>query len=391
MKIKEPIELYIHIPFCKKKCNYCDFLSYAAPCEEREVYVKALLEQIRIVASGMVPGCDPFDPPEERETKYKVSTVYIGGGTPSVLMDEQISDILCQLKESFDILEDAEITIEANPGTLTLEKLKNMRNAGINRLSLGLQSASAEELENLGRIHTFEEFEESYVNAREAGFDNINVDIMTALPGQTKEILGDTISKVIRFNPEHISAYSLIIEEETPFFDLYGDIDGPVVGEAMERELYYFARKMLTDAGYKQYEISNFAKEGYESRHNTGYWKRIPYFGLGLGAASFFAEFRVTNTESMSEYLKDPTTFMSVNRVSENDAMEEFMYLGLRMMKGVNTLDFYKEFGRDIEDVYGKRIQKLLEDNLITFENNIICLTDKGIDYGNHVFSQFLL
>jgi len=391
MKIKEPIELYIHIPFCKKKCNYCDFLSYAAPCEEREAYVKALLEQIRIVASGIVPGCDPEDPPEERESKFRVSTVYIGGGTPSLLSDEQISNILCQLKESFDILENAEITIEANPGTLTLGKLENMRKSGINRLSLGLQSVNEEELKVLGRIHNYDDFVESYVNARKAGFDNISVDIMTALPGQTKELLKATIDKVLDLNPEHISAYSLIIEEETPFFDLYGDIEGPVVGEDLERELYYYAKDRLSEAGFKQYEISNFAKPGYESRHNTGYWKRVHYLGLGLGAASFFAGFRVTNTESMSEYLKDPTTFMSVNRLSENDEMEEFMYLGLRMIKGVNTSEFYKAFGREIDDVYGSRIQKLIDDELLSREDNIISLTNKGIDYGNHVFSQFLL
>ena len=391
MKIKEPLELYIHIPFCKKKCNYCDFLSYPAPCEEREKYVESLLEQIRVVASGLVPGCDPDDFPDERDSKFKVSTVYIGGGTPSLLGDEQIEKILCQLKERFDILEDAEITMEANPGTLTMDKLIVMKKSGINRLSLGLQSANEEELKALGRIHSYQDFVESFENARKAGFDNISVDIMTALPEQNEEKLENTLAKVIEMNPEHISAYSLIIEEDTPFYDMYGDIDGPVVGEKLERELYYYTREQLEKAGYCQYEISNFAKKRYESRHNLGYWKRIPYFGLGLGAASFFAGFRVTNTESISEYFKNPCTFASCQRLSENDAMEEFMYLGLRMSDGVCEKDFYHEFGKNLEEVYGKRISKLINDGLLEKIENRYRLTKKGIDYGNYVFSQFLL
>jgi len=391
MKIKEPIQLYIHIPFCVKKCNYCDFLSYAAPCEEKEQYVEKLLEQIRVVASGTVPGSDPDDPPKEREEKFKVSTVYIGGGTPTSLNENRLKEILCQLRESFDLLPDAEIAIEANPGTLSKEKLLVMRENGVNRLSLGLQSANEDELKALGRIHSFNDFVESYVNARKAGFDNISVDIMTALPRQSRDALSNTIEKVIELKPEHVSAYSLIIEEDTPFFDLYGDIDGPVVGEELERELYYFAKSRLEEAGYEQYEISNFARPGFESRHNTGYWRRTPYFGLGLGASSFFAGFRVTNTESISEYFKNPSAFSGCQKLSENDEMEEFMYLGLRMMKGVDISQFQRTFGRDFDEVYGGRVDKLVKDGLLIKEGQALKLSKKGIDYGNFVFSQFLL
>lgn len=395
MKISEPIELYIHIPFCVKKCNYCDFLSYAAEEEEKSAYVDALLTQIRMVGTGLVPGCDPDDPDfEEREEKFKASTVYIGGGTPTVLSKEQIEAILTQVRESFDILPDAEITMEANPGTIDSDKLSVMRSCGVNRLSLGLQSACEDELKCLGRIHSYEQFEKSFDDARNAGFDNISIDVMTALPEQDEERLRSTLMKVIGKNPEHISAYSLIIEEDTPFFEQYGDLEGPVVGEEMERKLYYLTREVLEQAGYIQYEISNFAKPGYEAVHNCGYWKRKHYFGLGLGASSFFDRYRVTGTESISEYFKNPCAFDTVTKLSDNDIMEEYMYLGLRMMEGVDKDSFNKEFlskGADFDSMYGKRVNKLIEDGLLKDENGRISLTWKGIDYGNFVFSQFLL
>lgn len=392
--LQEPVEIYIHIPFCKRKCNYCDFLSYSAQPEIRAKYVEALLDQIRVVGAGILPGDDPSNYDDDDsiiESKIKVCTVYIGGGTPSVLTPEQIDRILCQLKDSFDVLPDAEITMEANPGTLNKDAIKKLYNTGINRISLGLQSANADELEMLGRIHTYEQFEECYVNCRTAGFKNINVDIMTALPKQTPDTLTNTLSKVIALGPEHISAYSLIIEEETPFYELYGDIDGPVVGEETERKLYYLMRDKLIAAGYEHYEISNFAKSGFESRHNCGYWTRVPYLGLGLGASSFFDIYRVTNTESMSEYLKNPEAFSSCTRLSENDAMEEFMFLGLRMMKGVSRADFGARYNSTFDSVYGKVTDKLMAKGLLVADDDRIFLTKDGIDHGNFVFSQFLL
>lgn len=396
MKILEPLELYIHIPFCVKKCNYCDFLSYAAEEDERSAYVDALLTQIRMVGTGLVPGCDPEDPDfEERENKFKVSTIYIGGGTPTVLTKEQIASVLTQVRESFDILSDAEITVEANPGTVDPDKLKCMRDNGVNRLSLGLQSSCEDELKCLGRIHTYEQFEKCFNDARLAGFDNISVDVMTALPDQNEKKLRSTLMKVIEKNPEHISAYSLIVEEDTPFYEKYGDIEGPVVGEEMERKLYYLTREILEENGYMQYEISNFAKPGYEAVHNCGYWKRKHYFGLGLGASSFFDRYRVAGTESISEYFKNPCAFDNVSKLSDNDIMEEYMYLGLRMTEGISTTDFDREFaasmGTDFATLYGKKADKLIAEGLMKEENDRLSLTKKGIDYGNFVFSQFLL
>lgn len=396
MKINEPLEVYVHIPFCVKKCNYCDFLSYAAQDEEKEKYVDALLTQIRMVAAGLVPGMDAEDPDfEDREEKFKVSTVYIGGGTPTTLSDNQLKAIMDELFNSFDILPDAEITIEANPRTVDENKLKVLKGAGVNRLSLGLQSSNEEELKCLGRIHSFEDFENSFKMARAAGFTNISVDIMTAIPNQNEEILNNTIDKVLELGPEHISAYSLIIEEDTPFYELYGEMDEPVVGQEMERKLYYLCRDRLKKAGYIQYEISNFAKKGFEAKHNKGYWERKHYFGLGLGASSFFDCYRVTGCESISEYFKNPTAFESVNKLSLNDAMEEFMYLGLRKMEGVSKSEFNDTFslkaGKSFDDIYKNRVSKLVKDGLLEENGDRLYLTSKGIDYGNFVFSQFLI
>lgn len=396
MKINEPLEIYVHIPFCVKKCNYCDFLSYAAQDEEKEKYVDALLTQIRMVAAGLVPGMDAEDPDfEDREEKFKVSTVYIGGGTPTTLNDNQLKAIMDELFNSFDILPDAEITIEANPRTVDDNKLRVLKSAGVNRLSLGLQSADEEELKCLGRIHSFEDFENSFKMARAAGFTNISVDIMTAIPNQNEEILNNTIDKVLELGPEHISAYSLIIEEDTPFYELYGEMDEPVVGQEMERKLYYLCCDRLKKAGYIQYEISNFAKKGFEAKHNKGYWERKHYFGLGLGASSFFDCYRVTGCESISEYFKNPTAFESVNKLSLNDAMEEFMYLGLRKMEGVSKSEFNDTFslkaGKSFDDIYKNRVSKLVKDGLLEENGDRLYLTSKGIDYGNFVFSQFLI
>lgn len=413
MKKDEPIEIYVHIPFCVKKCNYCDFLSYPADERIKDKYVDALCNQIGIVGAHILPGQNY---PEDENTsedfffdeddyeasflheanhddseKMKVSTVYFGGGTPTCLSTGQLERILCKLKEKFDFLPDTEVTIEVNPGTVSDYDLEYLCKMGFNRISIGLQSANEDELRALGRIHTYEDFVYCYKNARKAGFNNINVDVMTALPNQTQEKLLNTLNKVIKLSPEHISAYSLIIEEDTPFYELYGDIEGPVVGEKTERSLYYLMRDTLAAAGYLRYEISNFAKPGYESRHNTGYWKRIPYIGFGLGASSFYDNIRVSITESVSEYIKDPMTAASVQKLSQTDAMEEFMFLGLRMQKGVDKNDFKMQFGRTAEDVFGRAITRLMEEGLLVSSDGRYYLTDKGIDYGNYAFSQFLM
>ena len=386
-------EIYVHIPFCVRKCNYCDFLSYPADEKTKDKYVDALCDQIGIVGEGILPGKLIED--EDREDDfcfdYEISTVYFGGGTPTTLKMEQLKRVMCRIKEKFTLLPDAEITIEVNPGTVDKDDLIYLNRMGFNRLSIGLQSSNADELSLLGRIHSYEDFEYCFKAAREAGFLNINVDVMTALPNQTEEKLKNTLSKVIKLDPEHISAYSLIIEEDTPFYEKYGDIEGPVVGEETERRLYYMMRDTLNDAGYVRYEISNFAKEGYESRHNLGYWRRVPYFGLGLGAASFYDDVRVSNTESMSEYLKDPMAVGTMQRLTSRDAMEEFMFLGLRTTEGVFKREFFEKFGAAADEIYARAITKLVGEGLLISEGGRYYLTDKGIDYGNYAFSQFLM
>ncbi len=282
------LELYVHIPFCVRKCNYCDFLSAPADEKAQNEYVAALLNEIEI-RSGAMKDCT-------------VSSIYIGGGTPSVLVPGKVTEILCKLKNCFFISKDAEITIEVNPGTTNLCKLKEYKAAGINRISIGCQSANEEELRMLGRIHDFAEFQKCYDMVRQVGFDNVNVDLMTALPRQDISKLNASIDAVLglKMRPEHISAYSLIIEENTPFYEQFKECDGPVVGEEMERKLYWHMVNRLADAGYVHYEISNFAYPGYESRHNSGYWTGVSYMGLGLGASSYLPKERCLNAATGS-------------------------------------------------------------------------------------------
>ncbi len=278
---KKPLELYIHIPFCIRKCAYCDFLSAPAAPEVQEAYVGQLLQEI--AASKKLPE------------DYEAVTVFFGGGTPGILKGELLCSILRALRDRFSVREDAEITVEANPGTVNRDKLVQYREAGVNRISLGLQSADNQELKLLGRIHTWEQFLESFQLARETGFRNINVDLMSALPGQTTESVHRTLERVLALSPEHISAYSLILEEGTPFYKRYEGHPELLPSEEEERQMYYDTRDRLCACGYEHYEISNFAKPGYACRHNLGYWERTDYKGFGLGAASLLENVRYTN------------------------------------------------------------------------------------------------
>lgn len=401
---REKMELYIHIPFCVQKCNYCDFLSFVVNDDVREEYVDALLRQI--------------DLESERSSMYlygyrEISSIYFGGGTPTVLSAKQLDRIMNALARRFKLSSDIEITIEANPGTVDLNKLKDIRKSGFNRISIGMQSANDRELGMLGRIHTYDEFKKCYINARLADFSNISIDVMTGLPNQTEEILAKTLDNVIALYPEHVSTYSLIIEENTPFWEKYGHVEGPVVGEEQERKLYWSTVEKLKINGYNHYEISNFARKGYESRHNTGYWTRIPYLGLGLGASSFLYQnkeakmnpygdgvydyhygvnaIRKKNTTSLKEYLQNPDVKEEENILDLKDEIEEYMFLGLRMMKGINIETFNQEFNYGFFDLYAKKIDKLLAEGLIMIDGNIIKLSERGIDYGNYVFSEFLI
>ena len=371
-----PLELYVHIPFCVRKCQYCDFLSGPSDEETKDRYIEALLKEIRAA---------------EHTEDYEIVSVFIGGGTPSALKAEAIASIMSTLQEQFFFCEDAEVTIEANPGTVDLEKLTIYRNVGINRLSLGLQSTDAEELKLLGRIHSYEEFLKSYEWAREAGFSNINIDLMFAIPGQTGEAWRQHLYQVAELNPEHISAYSLIIEEGTPFAEQNLDLPD----EDTEYQMYEDTAEILERYGYRQYEISNYAKQGYMCRHNAGYWQRREYLGFGLGASSLYRGMRFLNTRRMQEYLKESRNPDQIRKdvtvLSRNERIEEFMFLGLRMTEGISEKKFEENFDVRLMDVYGDILQKYEETGFMEHIETKWRLTRKGIHVSNHILADFLL
>ena len=376
MKRKDTsFELYIHIPFCVRKCAYCDFLSAPGSEEAKASYTEALLREIEAVKT------------EKRE----VSSIFVGGGTPSALSPSLMGDIFEKIHKSFSVAPDAEITIEANPGTLSKEKLFLYRNVGINRLSLGLQSPEAAELKSLGRIHTYEEFLESFSLAREAGFQNINVDLMCALPDQTYEGWVRNLRKVAALHPEHISAYSLIIEEGTPFAKRKLNLPD----EDTEYRMYEDTAGILSEYGYEQYEISNYAKKDLACQHNVGYWTRKEYLGLGLGAASLWGNQRFSNTSDFSLYLNNSGFPEKIrgdrDALSLEAEMSEFMFLGLRMTKGVSKAEFLEGFGVSIESVYGKVLDKYKSVGLLEETEGRIFLTRAGIHVSNGVMAEFLL
>lgn len=407
----EKLEIYIHIPFCAKKCDYCDFLSMCAGNGKKREYVSALINEIKLS--------------KDRMKGYLVDTVFIGGGTPSILEEKYILEIMEALRACCKIDEKAEITIECNPGTVDAQKMEFYKKAGINRISFGLQSANDKELEALGRIHNYSRFEESFQLARTAGFDNINVDIMSALPGQTLESYQNTIKKVLTLNPEHISAYSLIVEEETPLYDKVEQAKEAGINilpdEDVERDMYYKTEEMLNAAGYDRYEISNYCKKGFMCRHNVGYWKRTEYLGFGLGAASLYKDTRYSNLVDLNQYIavmsgngsesdsnfwgdniyeddiwdirEDSLSIIQgkIQRLSVKDRMEEFMFLGLRMVEGISVAEFEKCFNRKFDTVYGKVADKLINQNLLMKEGGRIRLTKRGMDVSNYAMSEFLL
>lgn len=372
----------MHIPFCARKCGYCDFLSAPADPGTQQEYVKALAAELRAWGASL--------------SGYRVQTVFLGGGTPSLLPGPLTGEILAAIRQAFELSGAAEITIEANPGTFDEEKLYAYREMGINRLSIGLQSADDNELKLLGRIHTYEQFENGFCLARKAGFDNISVDLMSALPGQTETSWETTLNRVISLGPEHISAYSLIIEEGTPFYERYtGSGEAMLPDEETERMMYYRTLELLAAAGYCRYEISNYAKPGYESRHNSGYWTGAEYLGTGLGASSYLGNARFCNTRDLKEYLENSETPSKIQREhhiqTDQDNMEEFMFLGLRMMKGIRMEEFFKRFGKSLDEVYGEVTARLVGQGLIARDAGRLWLTDYGIDVSNAVLAEFLL
>ena len=398
---KKTLGIYVHIPFCIQKCLYCDFLSAPSDDATRESYVNALLAEIDAQAP-LYKG-------------FQVHTVFFGGGTPSLLMPEQTAAILERLYQRFSFLpeKEMEITLEANPGTLTEEKLRAWRKAGVNRLSIGLQSAHDEELKSLGRIHTWKEFLWGYEAARRAGFSNLNIDLMSALPGQSVESWMDTLESVVELKPEHISAYSLIIEEGTPFYDWYGPQDAasekrqmekrkPLPSEEEDRLMYERTGEYLAKGGYGRYEISNYALPGFACRHNLAYWERTDYAGFGLGAASLRENVRWSNTAELAEYLahagqtgEETRIKKEMTRLSIQDQMEEFMFLGLRKMEGVNASAFERLYGKPLEAVYEEPVERLIREGLLLRYQKedgsvFFRLSDKGIDVSNYALAMFL-
>ena len=380
----QALELYIHIPFCVRKCYYCDFLSGVSDENRREEYVKALLTEIRMRAGE----CE----------KYTVTSIFIGGGTPSLMQGARIERILEEIRRGYVLDKGVEITIEMNPGTVDKEKLAAYKRAGINRLSIGLQSAENEELKKIGRIHTWEQFLHTWQLVRNMGFQNVNVDIMSALPGQSVAGYERTLQRVLSLPdpPEHISAYSLIVEEGTDFYRWQeeGKLDLPEEDE--DRQMYHLTKKLLAEKGYERYEISNYAKPGFACAHNCGYWKRAEYLGLGLGAASLLKNVRFHNTESLEKYLANPCGCREdVHVLTDGEQIEETLFLGLRLTMGISEKEFVGCFSRTLDEIYGDVIEKNIQNGLLRWtkqgEDRWLSLTEKGLDVSNYVMAQFLL
>lgn len=387
--------LYVHIPFCVKRCKYCDFNSYKMDIDSKKRYIEDLKIEMELYSNKLY-----------KDNKYKnkeccslnkndkITSIFVGGGTPSILTSDEIREVFISIKEMFDIDENAEITIECNPGTLTLEKLKTMKEIGINRLSIGLQAIQEKHLNFIGRIHTYEEFEKNYKDALSVGFKNINIDLMYSLPNQTLCDWKETLEKVVHLNPTHISAYSLILEEGTELYNMYESNKFELIDENVDIEMYEYTINYLKSKGYNQYEISNYSKEGYNCEHNILYWECEHYIGIGAGASGYINENRYNNVESLEDYhlslVKREKPIQENEILSEKDMIEEKIFMGLRMNKGIKFEDFKKKFGIDFREKYNKQIEMLLARKLINQSFEGIQLTQKGREISNSVFIEFM-
>ncbi len=445
---KEPfgtfVSLYVHIPFCVQKCRYCDFLSAPADAAVRKRYLAALVTEIRETAELLQEAGNPGSPVRKdvactkgKETHLPVDTVFIGGGTPSLLNPGEMELLLETIRQNYDLQETAEITMECNPGTAGKENLAAFRKLGVNRISIGVQSFQEEELRLLGRIHSAEQARVCVRNAREAGFDNLSLDLMSALPGQSYESWMANLQEAVRLAPEHISAYSLILEEGTAFWHMQERGELPAFPEEeLDRRMYHDTVRFLEQYGYHRYEISNYAKEGCESRHNSGYWTGHPYLGFGLGAASYLGSCRWSHTRDLESYCsegnsldsersqeplelrnflhvgdaanpaaswnpmeekskydrsEEPEIFREIEWLTMKDQMAEFMFLGLRRMEGVSEKEFCRRFGVSMEDVYGKVLKRYTQLGLLQRDNRKVALTESGIDVCNGIMADFLI
>lgn len=377
--MNRPAGVYIHIPFCVRKCNYCDFLSWRAGESEREEYTRDLVREIGL-SDRWFPEIDQVD------------SVFIGGGTPSILSAGQLQRICEALAHRFSIQEGCEFTIECNPGTADRHTFAACLNMGINRISFGLQSSEEKELRLLGRIHSYEEAERSFQEAREAGFQNINIDLMSGIPGQSIESYGRTLDRILHLEPEHISAYSLIIEEGTPFYDCYQE--EPPVDEETDRQMYRITKERFSEYGYERYEISNYSKAGFACSHNLKYWSGGEYIGFGVGASSRVGNIRYRNVDDPSEYTKrvrqERRTAVPEEILDREAQMSEFFFLGLRKIRGINLMEFERLFGVSAFDFYGRQIRKLVEYGLLKQQGSWLYLTDYGLDVSNLVFCEFV-
>ena len=404
--MKKPLSLYVHIPFCVRKCFYCDFLSAPATALEKEEYIRLLCREIAVWG-------------QQLGEEYRLETIFLGGGTPSCLPPGQMEALGQAIAEAFDLSAEPEFTTEANPGMVTAEHAMAWKRMGINRVSLGLQTAQEEELKCLGRIHTYREFLDTYTLLRDSGFDNLNIDLMADIPGQTMSSFQDTLRRVAALRPEHISSYSLIIEEGTPFFEMEQQGLLEREDEEADREMYEYTGEYLEQQGYHRYEISNYALRGYQCLHNCAYWQCREYLGTGLGASSYLAGYRFQNQSGKKEYgqyvrnmtghaMQQPDTgryhgttgadwrqfdFLEITQTDRRMQMEEYCFLGLRMQQGISRSEFEERFGVSFDEVYREVLSRLMEQKLLA-ENQFhdrIYLTSRGIDVSNRVLAEFLL
>ena len=388
MKEKE-LGIYVHIPFCKQKCYYCDFVSFS----NKEGYIEKYVETVK-------REIDSYD-----LSKYNITTIYIGGGTPSRIPSEKIQEILEKIKQKISKnqtrWEDIEITIELNPGTVDEEKIKKYKEIGINRLSIGLQSTNNKLLKEIGRIHTFEDFKNTYNLVKKVGFENINVDLMIGLPNQTISDVKESLNEIIKLNPTHVSVYSLIVEENTKMEQLINNKELQLPDEELERQMYWYVKNILELNGYNHYEISNFAKKGKESKHNLNCWEQKEYIGLGLAAYSYINGVRYGNTSNIEEYI-NVQDFFNRSELEESgirivdevqtleDKRKEYMLLGLRKIEGVSIQKFKEKFIENPIFLFRKELEKLVNEELIAIDGDCIRLTNKGLDLANIVWEEFV-
>ncbi len=373
--------LYIHVPFCVKKCDYCAFVSYTPEDKELTEYPELIMSELQLHASG----------------EQSIASVYFGGGTPSLLQPLQLARLLDEIAKLADLSIDAEITLETNPGTVDHISLKAFRDAGINRISLGIQSFDDQFLQCLGRIHSVQQSRQAFSDAREAGFNNISIDLIHSLPNQSLNQWRSELQHAIKLSPEHISIYGLTVEEDTPFAHMY-PLNSPDLDHDLSADMFELADELLTSSGFEHYEIANYARPGFRSQHNSGYWRRDGYLGLGVAAHSFLRKgygIRFSNPDNFEDYRQAVRSgqlkLIGELELTQNDAMEEYMFLGLRLSNGVNRHDFAREFGRSLESVYGYVAADLARLGLLVQNESKLTLTKRGMLLSNKAFASFLL